>query len=119
MPVKRTPPPPPRPRRKNDLYASVKVKSADETYVLPVRNISLGGVTLDARTIQIKRFNVGSEQDLLVFDAGNEDTAPLRVQAEVARSADGGVSLRFKGGSPDVDKKVHRLLAQLLSARIK
>jgi len=48
-----TPPPPPRPKNTRrhprfDMFASVELHAAEETLVLPARNISLGGVYLSS-----------------------------------------------------------------------
>jgi hypothetical protein len=113
-----TPPPPPQPKytRKHqrfELYASVELHAADETLVLPARNISLGGVYLSADGHDLAILEIGMELEVLVFDALDERRRPVRLYGEVVRLDEHGVALMWADSDPEVARNVARLLHRL------
>ena len=115
---KTPPPPPPRPDEKRrharfELFASVKVEAVEETLVLYARNLSLGGVLLDMGDLRPAQLPVGEHYDVLLFDAANEQAAPVRLRAQVARYERGAAALKFTSQDPDSMRKLTRLFIGL------
>src|SRR6476659_393348 len=112
----RTPPPPPKPgqKRKHERYelmASVELVSGSETLVLAARNVSMGGIFVACDGNDLTGLKIGSEVELMVFDAQADDSAAVRATAEVVRRDGTGVGLRWKD-----DKQMASQLAALLSS---
>jgi hypothetical protein len=93
------------------MFASVELEQNGETVILPARNISLGGVYLEADGHDLGEFAVGDALDVLVFDAVNEGQRPVRLPAQVVRQDDRGMALMW--ASTDADAALQ--LATLLS----
>jgi hypothetical protein len=77
------------------MYASVELKAASETMILPARNISLGGVYLAADGHDLSGIAVGSRIDVQVFDALDEGKQPVRLDARVVRCDERGMALQW------------------------
>jgi hypothetical protein len=111
-------PPSPNKRRhpRFELFASVELHKDGETVILPARNLSLGGVSLEADGNDLGRFAVGTVIDVLIFDAVDETTPPVRAPAKVLRhdriagKGVGSMALMWNATDP----KVSELLAALL-----
>jgi hypothetical protein len=109
------PPPPPRPNLRRhpryELLASVELHldGGDETVILPARNLSLGGIFLGHDGHDLSRLEIGSQVELLVFDATNEESPPVRAKAMVVRHDEGGIGLEWKR-DPGTSKQVKELL---------
>ena len=95
------------------MFASVELHAAEETLVLPARNISLGGVYLAADGHDLGALEVGMEIEVLVFDALDESRRPVRLVGEVVRLEEHGVVLMWADSDPDVARNVARLLHRL------
>ena len=79
--------------------------------MVPARNLSLGGVSLAADGHDLSHFDNGTVIDVLIFDALDENTAPVRASARVVRhDPDGSMALMWNATDP----KVASLLASLL-----
>jgi hypothetical protein len=115
-----TPPPPPAPKKNTraheryELLASVELRDADETVVLPAKNLSRGGIYIGADGNDLKRFAVGTMIELLVFDATREDRPVVRGRAAVVRHDEGGMGLRWID-DPETDAALVQLLKTLKS----
>jgi len=111
----RTPPPPPKPNARKhpryELYASVELHVGDETLILPARNLSLGGIFLGADGNNLETLPIGHQVELLVFNAGDEDSPAVRAFAEVVRHDDDGVGLKWRE-----DRETSKQIASLLHA---
>lgn len=117
----RTPPPPPAPAPPNtrahqryELLASVELRDADETAVLPAKNLSRGGIYVGSDGNDLRRFAVGSTLELLVFDGEHEDRPVVRGRAAVVRHDASGMGLRWVE-NPETDAALVRLLQALKS----
>lgn len=77
------------------MYASVELKAASETMILPARNISLGGVYLGADGHDLNGIALGARLDVQVFDALDEAKQPVRLDAQVVRVDEKGMALRW------------------------
>ena len=95
------------------MYASVELHAANETIVLPARNISLGGVYLSADGHDLEHFEVGMELEVLVFDALDEQRKPAQLVGEIVRHDGDGLALMWADSDPDVAIRVVQLLDQL------
>jgi hypothetical protein len=94
-----------------ELFASVELQQNQETVVLPARNLSLGGVSLAADGHDLSHFGDGTVIDVLIFDALDENTEPVRASARILRhDPDGSMALMWNATDP----KVAGLLATLL-----
>src|SRR5262245_56916030 len=77
-----------------ELYASVRIERAGERLLLPVKNISLGGVLLSSTGHDLSDFPVGSRIQIVVFhpdDPGKHAT----VNADVVRNDGNGMALNW------------------------
>ena len=77
-----------------ELYASVRLERAGERLLLPVKNISLGGVLLATGGQDLTGFPVGSRHQIVVFhpdDPGKHAT----VKADVVRLDEVGMALSW------------------------
>jgi hypothetical protein len=113
-----SPPPPPQPKntrrhQRFEMYASVELHAAQETLVLPARNISLGGVYLSADGHDLAILEIGMELEVLVFDALDERRRPVRLFGEVVRLDEHGVALMWADSDPEIARNVARLLHRL------
>ncbi|HEY1587694.1 MAG TPA: PilZ domain-containing protein [Polyangia bacterium] len=113
-----SPPPPPQPKNARrhprfEMYASVELHAAEETLVLPARNMSLGGVYLSADGHDLTILEMGMELEVLVFDALDEKRRPVRLFGEVVRLDGEGVALMWTDSDPEVARNVARLLHRL------
>jgi hypothetical protein len=122
MSEQRTPPPPPATRATSatrahprfELLATVELRDADETVVLPARNLSRGGIFLASDGNDLRRFAVGSTIELLVFDGNNEEHPVVRGRAAVVRHDGAGMGLRWLD-NPETDAALVKLLTALKS----
>ena len=79
---------------RHELYASVRIERAGERLLLPVKNISLGGVLLATDGQDLSGFPVGSRHPIVVFhpdDPGKHAT----VKAEVVRHDEFGLAFNW------------------------
>ena len=107
------PPPPPKDTRKHarlELFASVELHAERETLILPARNISLGGVYLTADGHDLAAFPDGSELEVQVFDALNEQSRPVRLRATVVRHDQAGMALMWSKSDGEDTAALARLL---------
>ena len=113
--------PPSKNKRKHprfELFASVELRQEGETVVLPARNLSLGGVSLDADGHDLRRFPDGMIIDVLIFDAQDENNPPVRSPARVVRhDRDGTMALMWNATDPRVAELLASLLTKLQPRR--
>ena len=95
------------------MFASVEVHGAGETVILPARNISLGGVYLTADGHDLASFAVGTQLELLVFDALDDNHEPVRLAGQVVRHDDLGLALMWAYSDADTAQKLGALLESL------
>lgn len=95
------------------MFASVELHAAEETLVLPARNISLGGLYLSADGHDLGALELGMEIEVLIFDALDERRRPMQLVGEVVRVDEHGVALMWADSDPEVARKVARLLHRL------
>ena len=100
-----------------ELFASVELHRGDETVILPARNLSLGGVSLDADGHDLSRFEVGVVIDVLIFDAVDETTPPVRSPARVLRHDETGLALMWNATDPKVADVLATFLRKLQPRR--
>jgi hypothetical protein len=94
-----------------DLFATVELSAREETVVLRVRNLSLGGVSLGAGGKNLGRFADGMVVDVLIFDAEDASLPPVRSPARVLRhDPDGSVALTWNATDPRVLEQLASLL---------
>jgi hypothetical protein len=113
-------PPPKKEARRHpryELYASVELHRGGESLILPARNLSLGGVSLGSDGNDLSKFTVGSELDVLVFDAIDESNPPVRAAARVLRHDGDYLALMWAATDPDTTKKLATLLETLRPKR--
>lgn len=113
-----SPPPPPsradtRRHPRLELYASVELHAERETLILPARDISLGGVYLEADGHDLNSFRDGSPLYVQVFDALDEKSQPVRLRATVVRHDDKGMALSWSTIDPRATTTLARLLTSL------
>jgi hypothetical protein len=97
-----------------ELFAFVELRQEKETVVLPARNLSLGGVSIDADGHNLGRFPQGTVLDLAIFDAQDETTPPVRSPARVLRhDPDGSMALMWNATDPRVTEQLASLLGKL------
>jgi hypothetical protein len=97
-----------------ELFASVELQQDGEAVVLPARNLSLGGVSLAADGYDLSRFEHGMVIDVLIFDALDETTAPVRSSARVLRhDPNGSMALMWNATDPVVAGALASLLHKL------
>ncbi len=110
------PPPPKKDLRKHprfELFAAVEVKARGETLILPARNISLGGVYLTADGHDLSGFAVGSQVDLMVFNALDERQEAVRLPGQVVRHDKLGMALMWAYSDPKAASELGALLETL------
>ena len=95
------------------MYASVELHAAEETMLLPARNISLGGVYLTSDGHDLAMFEVGMEVEVVVFDALNESRKSVRLVGEIVRHDGDGLALMWADSDPDVALSLAKLLNRL------
>jgi PilZ domain-containing protein len=95
------------------MYASVELHGESETVLLPARNISLGGVYLTADGHDLGGFAVGTELEVLVFDALDDTREPVRLVGEVVRHDSDGLALMWADSDPAAALALADLLDQL------
>jgi hypothetical protein len=112
-----SPPPPPKPNTRRyprfEMYASVELHAAEETMLLPARNISLGGVYLRSDGHDLGMFDIGMEVEVVVFDALDEKRKPVRLVGEIVRVDDDGLALMWADSDPEIALSLAKLLNQL------
>jgi hypothetical protein len=96
-----------------ELFASVELRQDAETVILPARNLSLGGVNVDADGHDLSRFPDGMIIDVLIFDAQDEATQPVRSPARVLRHEKGAMALMWNATDPHVAEQLAALLTKL------
>lgn len=109
------PPAPPQPKdaRRHprfELFASVELERDGETVILPARNISLGGVYLEADGHDLGEFAVGGAVAVQVFDAVNESQPPVHLDGHVVRHDGTGMALMWAPSDPQAALQLGRLL---------
>jgi len=111
--------PPQRPKKESrvhprfELFASVELRHGAEALVLPARNISLGGLYLDADGNDLSRIKAGDIVGIMLFDAIDEGKPALHADARVLRHQGAGVALAWAWTDPDVASKLASLLERL------
>jgi hypothetical protein len=89
--------PPPDDRRRYPrvaIFAFVEMRSASETLILTVRNVSAGGALLSADGHDISVFPVGSRHSVALFTPG-DDGRLLVLSGEVVRHQPDAMALRW------------------------
>ena len=123
LPIPRslTPPPPHLAERRRherfELFASVKLETVVETLVLSARDISLGGVRLEANEALRVHLPLGSRHEIMVFDACDAEVPPVHLEAQVMRHDSVGVALMFVLPSPVTLRRLGKLLESLKPRR--
>jgi hypothetical protein len=92
----------------------VRVQIEDETLLLSVRNLSLGGALLSTDR-DLEDFPIGSQHVVLVFDAANAERQPARVTGEVVRHEPGAFAVRFLSRDPLANIRLTLLFSELNS----
>jgi hypothetical protein len=95
------------------MYASVELDAEGEMTILPAGNISLGGCYLAADGHDLGMFEIGSQLEVAVFDALNEEKKPVRLEAEIMRIDDEGMALMWSATDPDAAIRLAKLLDSL------
>lgn len=95
------------------MYASVELQAESETLLLPARNISLGGVYLDADGHDLAAFEIGAEVEVLVLDALDDSREPVRLVAEIVRHDGGGLALMWAESEAGAVRALAALLDRL------
>jgi hypothetical protein len=91
--------------------ASVELHHGGETLILPARNLSLGGIFLANDGNDLASLRIGTQVELLVFDAANEGSPAVRAFAEVVRLDSQGLGLRWRE-----DRETSKQIASLLQS---
>ena len=99
--------------RFGDVFATVSLAHGDETLVLKIRDVSLGGAAVNADANDLSWLAVGSRHELLIFDARSEEVAPVRIQAQVVRLDRLGVAFSWDVSDHAIREEVARLLHAL------
>jgi hypothetical protein len=110
------PPPLPKERRRHprlELFAAVRVAVDDETLVLYARNVSLGGIALDATAEELEHFPPGSEHEVMLFDAADEKRPPVNLRGHVVRHDADGLALMWSSTTAAAAAGIGRLLGAL------
>jgi hypothetical protein len=76
------------------IYAFVELKTADETLILTVRNLSAGGVLLALDGHDASSIRIGSRHQVALFTPGDRDRQ-LVLDGEVVRHEPGAIALRW------------------------
>lgn len=79
-----------------ELYATVTFNAADETFILSVSNLSLGGVFLLADGQDLSKVTVGGEHEIAITD-GDDPQKEVVVRARVLRREAAGIALKWVG----------------------
>lgn len=95
------------------MYASVELIAAQETLILPARNISLGGIYLAADGHDLATLREGAEVEVHLFDALNERTRAVRLAATVVRHDGEGMALMWSATDADAAANLAKLLTSL------
>jgi hypothetical protein len=95
------------------MYASVELHAEAETVLLPARNISLGGVYLTSDGHDLGSFTVGMEVEVLVLDALDDTSEPVRLVGEIVRHDGDGLALMWAESAPDAALALAELLNRL------
>jgi len=95
------------------LLASVEVTLAKGTLLLPVRNLSLGGVSLAGAGADLARLELGAILPVQVFDISDGTRAPVRASARVMRHDRDAVALMWTGDDPRTMTELAELLEAL------
>jgi hypothetical protein len=98
-----------------ELLASVELHQGDETLILPARNLSLGGVSLGTDGHDLSSMAVGGVHELVLFDALDEATPPVRAPAEVVRHEREAIA--FKWSQPEAATRQLSALLKTLRPR--
>jgi len=79
-----------------ELYATVTLNAADDTFILSVGNLSLGGVFLLSDGHDLSKVTVGSEHEVTLTDGENPQKEVV-VRARVLRKEAAGLALKWVG----------------------
>ncbi len=113
------PPPPPkkdlRVHPRYELFATVELRRGEETLVLPARNISLGGLYLEADGNDLSQIAPGEIVEIMLFDAIDEGRVEVRADAQVLRHQPDGIALTWASTDPIIARKLAALLERLNS----
>ena len=91
----------------------MELHAADETMLLPARNISLGGVYLTSDGHDLSMLEVGMELEVVVFDALNEKRKSVKLVGEIVRHDGDGLALMWADSDPEVALELAKLLDRL------
>ncbi len=83
-----------------------------DTVVLPARNISLGGLLIDADG-KLKGFSVGDVVEVQLFDMSEDGESAVRADASVIRNDGKGLALSWASTDPVTARKLADLLQRL------
>ncbi len=112
-----SPPEPPRKRRypRLELQAAVKVQHSGAGLLLPVRNVSRGGVLVAASGHDLSAFPLGTTHSLTIFDP-DDPTREARIEARVVRHDNTGMAVSWDH-STDAVATVSTFLDRFYSKR--
>jgi PilZ domain len=96
-----------------ELFASVELHRAQETLVLPARNISLGGLYLAADGNDLSSLAVGEVVQIMLFDVADEGQPTVRADATIIRKDKEGLGLTWASTDPVIARKLATLLERL------
>jgi c-di-GMP-binding flagellar brake protein YcgR len=103
-----------------DIVAQVEIEADDETIMLPLQNLSLGGALLGLPSSQRVQVDLGDEVDAFL-DFGSDlhgESLAVSLEAEIVRfeEHDGqvtGLAIRWVGGSDFSQRKLGEIVARL------
>ena len=91
----------------------MQLRHGADTVVLPARNISLGGLFLDADDKKLKGFAVGDVVEVQLFELSEEGESAVRADASVIRNDGKGLALSWASTDPVMARKLADLLERL------
>ena len=103
-----------------DIVAQVEIEADDETVMLPLQNLSLGGALLGLPSNHRVRVDLGDEVDAFL-DFGSDlhgESLAVSLEAEIVRFEENngevtGVAVRWVGGSEFSQRKLGEIVARL------
>ncbi len=98
------------------LMAQLELRHGSDVSVLPVSNISAGGVLVGVGQLELVRARPGDQVEVFLDPMDEGDDVSVRAVAEVVRVDSGrepGIALMWASNDPDVLARLSRLLAYL------
>jgi PilZ domain len=96
-----------------ECFASVKVSDEGASVLLKTRNVSLGGVLLEAGAREKRLLPLGKAIQVVLFKAMDEDERGVTVSAGVVRHDADGVALAWNATDPDTAYDLADLIEKL------